>query len=234
MVYLCLNGPSMLECRQLQISYGGQKVLDMPSLQLNNGIYWLQGPNGSGKTSFLRAVAGLLPFKGEILIGGISQTRSPVAYRRLISWADAEPLYPAFLSGGDLIGFYLDIRAGSRRDTRLQADTERLVGAFQAAPWLSAPAGTYSSGMTKKLSLILAFIGTPSLITLDEPFVTLDAEAIPILNELIREYHRSRGISFLLSSHQDLEHQGAGQQVTKLLIAEKTIHTVHFANSLSE
>jgi ABC-2 type transport system ATP-binding protein len=207
----------MLECRQLQKSYGGQIVLDIPSLQLEKGIYWLQGPNGSGKTSFLRMVSGLLPFKGEITLDGISQSRAPVSYRRSVSWADAEPLYPAFVSGHDLIRFYCHVRKASSR----QAD--ELVKLFQAEYYLSAPVGTYSSGMTKKLSLILAFVGNLSLIALDEPFVTLDSQAIHALYHLIRESYQQNGISFLLSSHQDLEQQGEGQELIKLSIVDKTI-----------
>ena len=63
---------------------------------------------------------------------------------------------------------------------------------------------SYSSGMLKKLSLVLAFIGNPVLILLDEPFITLDMDAVRGLQQLI-EQKQAAGVSFCISSHQDLE-----------------------------
>jgi ABC-2 type transport system ATP-binding protein len=188
----------MLELLQVQKSYGVSTILAPSSLQLDNGICWVQGPNGSGKTTLLRMVAGLTPFKGDIRLDGCSLRKAPFFYRRLVSWSDAEPLYPDFLSGQDLVAFYREARLAST------AQVADLVALFRMQSYLSTRIGSWSSGMTKKLSLLLAFLGNPSLIILDEPLVTLDADCIPVLYELIGTYRRG-GTGFLLSSHQPLD-----------------------------
>ena len=66
---------------------------------------------------------------------------------------------------------------------------------------------TYSSGMLKKLSLVLAFIGQPELILLDEPLITIDNDSLQVLYSWIVEKHQKEGTSFLLASHQALEYE---------------------------
>jgi ABC-2 type transport system ATP-binding protein len=206
----------MLQFLQVQKSYGDRPILSIPDLQLGKGIYWLQGSNGVGKTTFLRMIAGLLPFRGDIVLNGTSLHKTPVAYRRSVSWADAEPLYPDFLKGRDLVAFYREIR----KATAEQAD--HLTDLFQVRPYLSAPIGTYSSGMTKKLSLVLAFMGSPALIALDEPLVTLDRESIPVLYELISTSWLKKNTSFLISSHHELG-AGALPEEKVISIVDQTI-----------
>jgi ABC-2 type transport system ATP-binding protein len=196
-------------------SYGNREILSIPSLQLDAGIYWLQGSNGSGKTTLLRMIAGLLPFKGDIHLNNFSQRKEPLAYRRSVSWADAEPLYPDFLKGQDLLAFYKEVRKASTEQVNSLTDL------FQVRSYLTAPIGAYSSGMVKRLSLVLAFIGRPSLITLDEPLVTLDKDCIPLLYQLITTSYQNDKTSFLISSHQDL---ATGS------LPEEKILAVHNAN----
>src|SRR6201992_3474490 len=114
----------MLELIEIQKSYGATLVLDISYFQLENGLYWLQGPNGAGKTTLLRIIAGILRFKGDIRLQGQSIRRQPVDYRRLVSWADAEPLYPGFLSGVDLLSFYQQLL--KPETARIESLCERL------------------------------------------------------------------------------------------------------------
>jgi ABC-2 type transport system ATP-binding protein len=192
----------MLEFIQTQKAYGDHLVLSIPSLRLEKGVYWLQGANGSGKTTLLRMAAGLLPFQGDIRVDGCSLRRDPVGYRRSISWSDAEPLYPGFITGEEIISFYQDIRHP------FPGQVGELVTRFGMQSYLSSPLGGWSSGMTKKLALLLALMGRPSWVLLDEPLVTLDREAIPELYALILEMGRRQGVGFLLSSHQDIDAGG--------------------------
>ena len=189
----------MLEFHHVHKSYGGaEPILSIDSQTLDSGIYWLQGANGAGKTTLLRMIAGILPFQGDLVLQGHSQRREPVIYRRKVSWADAEPLYPGFLTGTDLLAFYSSILHPER------AQIAKLSRDLAIGAWLNTRLAGWSSGMTKKLSLLLAFLGQPALITLDEPLITLDEIGLQGLIDLIREYHDHYETSFLLSSHQPI------------------------------
>jgi ABC-2 type transport system ATP-binding protein len=206
----------MLQFDRLRKAYGNKLILDIPSLELAPGVYWLQGPNGTGKTTLLRVVAGILSFEGDIRLQGRSLRNEPVAYRRLVGWADAEPLYPGFLNGSDLLAFYRGI---------LQPEpdqVERLCAALAVDAWLNSRLDRWSSGMTKKISLVLALLGQPALVLLDEPFSTLDQEGTTALCALMTEYHRLYNTGFLLSSHQGIDPDWI-QGLSKLKLNDRNI-----------
>lgn len=210
---------AVIALHNVKKSYQDFHVLDIARLELPAGIYWLQGENGAGKTTCMKVMSGLIPFKGEIVLqGNVSSRRQPVAFRRLINYAEAEPLYPSFLTGHDLLELYLGTKGGNRE--QVKALGERLgVGVY-----MHNAVSTYSSGMLKKLSLLLAFTGNPLLILLDEPLITIDSQALAVLYDLIRDYH-ARGVSFCITSHQPLDQRELPVSGT-LRVAAKNISLV--------
>jgi len=186
----------MIQFDNVLKAYDRHPVFEITNLRLERSIYWLQGINGSGKTTFLSMLAGLIPFKGDILLDGTNLRQKPLSYRRQVNFAEAEPLYPDFITGIELVEFYREIRNAATIQTDL------LVNLFKMHRFISLPVGTYSSGMIKKLSLLLAFIGRPSLVLLDEPLATLDEGSIHIMPDLISAYHKEFKTCFIFSSHQ--------------------------------
>ncbi|MTI30511.1 ABC transporter ATP-binding protein, partial [Xanthovirga aplysinae] len=160
---------------------------------------WLKGENGSGKTTLLKSIAGLIPFQGDIVLDQrISIRKNVMLFKQRVNYSEAEPLYPAFLTGKDLIQFYCET---------LNEDFEKatdLADTFVISNFLNQKIASYSSGMLKKLSLVLAFIGNPSLILLDEPLITLDNKAVVQIHRLIEQYS-NQGATFLLTSHQSFD-----------------------------
>jgi len=188
----------MLHLSGVQKKYSQRIILDIPDLRINEGIHWLKGSNGSGKSTFLKMVSGIIPFEGTIELANINLKKNSVAYRRLVSYAEAEPLYPDFLTGDDLIRFYNSVRKSDSKDSNA------LIEKFGIGGYYKNPIGTYSSGMAKKLSLVLAFIGKTKFILLDEPFVTLDVVTVKVLIENIEAFHQ-QGCNFIFTSHQSPE-----------------------------
>ena len=189
----------MLKLSNINKYYNERLILKIPHLEIESGIYWVKGANGSGKTTLLKMIAGLLPFEGDIQFNQCSLKSSPVEYLQHISWAEAEPLYPDFLSGIDLLLLYQNIRRVSK------SDINTLVEIFKMTEYINVKIGTYSTGMIKKLSLALAFLGNQKLIVLDEALITLDPEGLSSLCSLILEKYKNADTSFILSSHQGLD-----------------------------
>jgi ABC-2 type transport system ATP-binding protein len=204
----------MLQLTDLKKSYGSRIILNIPLLIIPDGTFWIKGDNGSGKTTFMKILAGIIPFEGSILLGNVDLIKSPIAYRQQVSFAEAEPVFPGFVTGWDLIRFVQTSRMETEERTQL------LVRNFGIGSFLPYAVGTYASGMIKKLSLLLSFIGEPKLILFDEPLITLDAVFLPILFSLIKERQGS-GTSFLISSHQAFQ-QGQLEPNGKLVIENQT------------
>lgn len=207
--------PEIITLHNVQKSYQDFPVLDIPRLELPPGIYWMQGENGAGKTTCMKVMAGLIPFKGEITLGNVSSRSQPVQFRRMINYAEAEPLYPSFLTGRDLLELYLGTKSGDREYIR------QLGERLGVNVYMHNAVSTYSSGMLKKLSLLLAFTGDPALVLLDEPLITIDAQALAVLYDLVRIYH-AKGVTFCITSHQPLDRAELPVSGT-LRVADKTI-----------
>ncbi len=204
----------MLSIKNLRKEYGTHLILDIHHLQFESGSFWVKGANGSGKSTLLKIISGMIPFGGEVSIDGVDMREHPTDYRRLVNYVEAEPLYPLFLTGIDLISFFSTTRKANKEDV------EALIQKFNIQSFIKNPIGTYSSGMVKKLSLVLAFIGQPKYILLDEPLVTIDKESVPILYDLVKLYF-NRGVNFIFTSHQAFELEGIA--VKELEVKDHTV-----------
>lgn len=185
----------MLELEGLKKTYNSHLILDIKKLKLSAGIYWINGKNGSGKTTLMKILAGVIPFEGSVALHAVDLIKEPIAYRRQINYAEAEPLYPSFLTGKELLKFVQAARKDS--DINVQA----LIDIWGIRGFMNDRIETYSSGMIKKLSLALVFIGNTRLVLLDEPLITLEDSALPILFKLMSDRAKV-GTSFLFTSHQ--------------------------------
>ena len=153
-----------------------------------------------GKTTLLKSLAGLLRFEGDVVLdGSIRLSKGPLTQRRWINYAEAEPLYPHFLSGQDFVNLFVAAKNASKS----QADN--ILERFQMNTYIKQPVGTYSSGMQKKLSLTLAFLGEPKIILLDEPLITIDDISTNVIYDLVNEYHNKYHATFIISTHQAVD-----------------------------
>ena len=190
----------MLRIKNLTKTYGNKKAVDDLSLHIQRGeIYGFIGHNGAGKTTTLKSVVGILDFdEGEILIDSKSIRKSPVECKRLIAYIPDNPDLYDFMSGIKYLNFVSDI-FGVASDER-QEKIRKYADAFELTKDLAQPVSSYSHGMKQKLAVISAWLHSPKLIVMDEPFVGLDPKAAFNLKEMMRE-HCDKGGAIFFSTH---------------------------------
>lgn len=191
----------MLEIRNLTKTYrGGKPAVDGLRIKVESGdLFGFIGHNGAGKTTTLRAVAGILDFEGgDIFINGVSVKAEPEKCKAMTAYIPDNPDIYDYLTGMQYINFIADVY-GVEQTMREQL-VKKYADAFELSNNLSDPIGSYSHGMKQKLCIIAAFIHSPKLFVLDEPFVGLDPKAALTLKELMREACEN-GASIFFSTH---------------------------------
>ena len=200
-----VSGPQIVvETKNLTKIYrdfwGRQKVraLKALDLQIHKGeIFGLLGPNGSGKTTTIKLLLGLLfPTSGDISILG--KTASDVVKNERIGYLPEESYLYRFLNAEETLDFYgrLFKMTGPVRRQRV-AQLINMVGLESAK---KRQLREYSKGMTRRIGLAQALINDPDLILLDEPTSGLDPIGTKNMKDLILEL-REQGKTIIMSSH---------------------------------
>lgn len=183
---------TLVECKGLTKYYGPFTALDNVNLTLNKGrIIGLLGPNGSGKTTFIKILNGLLtPSKGEILING---NAPGIESKKVISYLPDKNMFCNWMTAKDLIQFFNDffedfnVNKAEEMLQRLNLDPNQKLKAM-------------SKGTLEKVQLIMAMSRQASLYCLDEPIGGVDpASREYILNTIINNY--CEDASVLISTH---------------------------------
>lgn len=211
------SGP-ILDVQGIGKSYRRAPVLVDFSLEVTAGeIHGLLGPNGSGKTTCLHVITGLIGAdSGAVVIDGVSivDKRS----RRSFGFAPDDLPLPEALTGRELLAFHDALRGRDDRDRA--AEFAELLGLDEA---LDRPVAEYSHGMQRKVQLIAATMHDPDLLILDEPFRGLDPEASATLRILITAFAAS-GRAVLIATHDMLRAERDCDRVT-ILSTGRTVAT---------
>lgn len=190
----------MLKIENLTKSYGDKKAVDNLNLHIQKGeIYGFIGHNGAGKTTTIKACCAILDFdEGEISIDGVSIKENPFLCKEKLAYIPDNPDLYEFLSGIKYINLIADI-FNVPADVRAEK-TRKFADMFGLTEDLAQPISAYSHGMKQKLALIAAFVHSPQLIIMDEPFVGLDPKASFLLKNEMRA-HCDNGGAIFFSTH---------------------------------
>ncbi|MEM9838653.1 MAG: heme ABC exporter ATP-binding protein CcmA [Pseudomonadota bacterium] len=184
-----------LHCDEVTVMRGGRAVLAGAGFRLAPGeALQLRGTNGSGKTSMLRAVAGLARYDGEI------------AFER-----DGQVLDPGYIRANEV--HYVGTESGLAPRLTMQENSRFLADFFGAeledhleqlglAAHEGRKVSTLSSGQQRRLALLRLLINPRALWLLDEPFVALDDDGQLIVRTLI-DAHRDRGGMVMIALHEN-------------------------------
>ena len=175
-----------LSVRDLAVTRGGLAILEGVSFDLAPGeALVLRGPNGIGKTTLLRSVAGLQPPE----TGSVSGTEDQIAYA-----AHSDGL-KAMLSVTENLRFWASVFGLSEIDAALVA--------FDLTSLRNRMAGTLSAGQKRRLGLARLMVTGRPIWVLDEPTVSLDVASVALFAEAVRGHLKSGG-SALMATHIDL------------------------------
>ncbi|MCQ2435907.1 MAG: ABC transporter ATP-binding protein [Clostridia bacterium] len=190
----------MLIIEHLTKKYGEKKAVDDLSLHIQRGeIYGFIGHNGAGKTTTLKSIAGILQFdEGTITVDGDSIVDRPLDCKKKIAYIPDNPDMYDFMTGNKYLNFIADVFGISAAERKEKI--EKYANIFGIAGDLSQPISSFSHGMKQKLAIISAWLHSPKLILMDEPFVGLDPKASHSLKEMMRE-HCDNGGAIFFSTH---------------------------------
>ena len=184
----------MIEVKDLCKSFAQLKVLENISFNIEKaGIFAILGPNGSGKTTFLKILLGMvLPDSGKILYNDKNILQSH-EYRKNIGYLPQIARFPDNLTVREIVNMIADVR-------NISSDPGPLIALFRLESFMDKKLGNLSGGTRQKVNIVLTFMFDSPVIVLDEPTAGLDPVSLIKLKELINK-EKQKGKIILITSH---------------------------------
>lgn len=185
---------SMIEIKNLTFQYKHKRVFDQANMHIDDsGVYGLVAPNGTGKTTLLRLIVGLVKqSSGNILINNEKNSRSNVF--KTVAYFDDASSFSGMMKGRD----YVDLVA--KVHDLDQSNVETMMEKLGVSTFIDKKIRTYSMGMKQRLQITLVLLVDTPIILLDEPLNGLDPTSLDIVQKAIFDLGK-RGKLVIVSSH---------------------------------
>jgi ABC-2 type transport system ATP-binding protein len=186
----------MLDVQGISRSYGKLEIVHDVTFSVGAGrMLALLGPNGCGKSTTLKILSGAIQAtSGTYSVDG--QPGNSDHARRATGYVpDTRGVFPR-LTGGE----HLELAARLHHVTGWEDRAERLIDRLALDEVADLPAGAYSHGQSRRLSMAMALVADPPLLLVDEPFDGVDPEGVDTITELLVEA-RGRGATVVLTTH---------------------------------
>ncbi len=210
---------SLFELEDLTCRYGDTIALDIPHLAIEEGgIICLTGANGSGKSTLLSLLAGLLdPVTGQVLYRGMVLSKAPQdlkdEVRREMGICLQSPyLFRTTVEGN--VSYGLSIRGISGPRKALMA--EKALNEVGLEGFGKRKSHALSGGEAQRVALARALVLEPRVLLLDEPMANVDASTRVLLEKVLGELIRERGITVILSTHDADQALRLGDRIVSL------------------
>ena len=183
----------------LKKTYGSKEAVKNISFEIKqNEIIGLLGPNGSGKTTTIGMILGLLkPTSGEVLINGLKIEKNLINILQKINFISPYIELPKKLTVKQNLIVYGKLYSVKNLNEKI----DYLVSELRLENLLNRVTGELSSGQKNRISLAKAIINDPNVLLLDEPTASLDPETGDFVRSFFESYQKEKGTSILLASH---------------------------------
>jgi ABC-2 type transport system ATP-binding protein len=180
--------------------YGQRIAVSDLNLEVKKGEFFgYLGPNGSGKTTTIKAMIGLVrPDKGRVLIAGHDVAKEPIEVRKMIGFIPDTPFLYGKLTAREFLRFVGGLYRMERED--MENRIAWLSDIFDMHGWIDRRTEGYSHGMKQKVVMAGAFLHRPELIIVDEPLVGLDPQSARLVKDLLTLIN-GHGVTVFMSSH---------------------------------
>jgi len=188
-----------IKVTNLKKSYGTKEAVKNINFEIKeNEIIGLLGPNGSGKTTTIGMILGLLkPTSGEVLINGLKIEENPIEILQKINFISPYIELPKKLTVKQNLIVYGKLYSVKNLNEKI----DYLVSKLRLENLLNRVTGELSSGQKNRISLAKAIINDPNVLLLDEPTASLDPEIGDFVRTFLENYKKEKKVSILLASH---------------------------------
>ncbi len=190
---------NLIEVQNIKKNYGNKEAVKGISFCVQeNEILGLLGPNGSGKTTTIGMLLGLLkPSSGNIFINNLKLEENRIQILEMINFISPYIELPKKLTVKQNLYVYSKLYKVKNIKERIEYLSEKL----RITELLESITGELSSGQKNRVSLAKALINEPKVLLLDEPTASLDPEVGDFVRTFLEEYKKEKKISILLASH---------------------------------
>jgi len=197
-----LTSAAVIEFNEAVKDYGNNKIIGPANLSIMKGeVVGFLGPNGSGKTTCIRLILGLIKAtSGAVAVNGFDPINHHVQALRGVAYSPELPNIQTFLNPEEflnLISHELDFKSSQSRSQEIARVLE-LVGLHE---YSRTKIGKLSKGMVQRLSVAQALIGSPETLILDEPMIGLDPAGVAHFRDVFRDFAAGGKGTVFMSSH---------------------------------